>query len=297
MSFRLFAYYCAICGGWAAFFGWMLGFWFLAPSLSEEQRSALVSAGKNLPSEVVQSGLRGMALGLVVAMGLSMLDAFWVFGLNRLGPIAMRVGVALFVGAVGGLLGGVLGQWLYSTWFFFYVIGWTLTGALIGASIGTFDIMVSVAKKQDVINPKRKLIKCLIGGTIGGLLGGILTLVVRWAFASPVLSWMFTGKDMDRLWTPTAVGFVVLGACIGLLVALAQIILKEAWVKVEAGFRPGREMILAKESTSVGRAESSDIALFGDAGVERTHCHDRAEKATVTCWRTTTLRAGRILMM
>lgn len=210
MSFRLFAYYCAICGGWAAFFGWMLGFWFLAPSLSEEQRSALVSAGKNLPSEVVQSGLRGMALGLVVAMGLSMLDAFWVFGLNRLGPIAMRVGVALFVGAVGGLLGGVLGQWLYSTWFFFYVIGWTLTGALIGASIGTFDIMVSVAKKQDVINPKRKLIKCLIGGTIGGLLGGILTLVVRWAFASPVLSWMFTGKDMDRLWTPTAVGFVVL---------------------------------------------------------------------------------------
>ena len=25
MSFRLFIYYCALCGGWAAFFGWMLG--------------------------------------------------------------------------------------------------------------------------------------------------------------------------------------------------------------------------------------------------------------------------------
>jgi pSer/pThr/pTyr-binding forkhead associated (FHA) protein len=56
-------------------------------------------------------------------------------------------------------------------------------------------------------------------------------------------------------------------------VGLAQILLKEAWIRVEAGFRPGREMILQKERTSIGRAEGSDIALFGDAGVEKTHAN------------------------
>jgi pSer/pThr/pTyr-binding forkhead associated (FHA) protein len=51
------------------------------------------------------------------------------------------------------------------------------------------------------------------------------------------------------------------------------VILKGAWVKVEAGFRSGREMILAKEKTSIGRAEGVDIALFGDAGVDRLHAN------------------------
>jgi FHA domain len=261
MSFRLFAYYCAICGAWAAFFGWILGR-LLAPTPED---------GSDLG--VGRTGLRGMSLGLMIALGLSLIDSVWVFGLNRLGPVVMRVGVAVLVGAVGGLLGGVLGQWLYGYWVFFYVIGWTLTGALIGVSIGAFDIALSVINKQDVINSKRKLLKCLMGGTVGGLVGGSLSLLIKFAFAGSALSWMFKNKDTELQWTPNAVGFVLLGACIGLLVALAQIILKEAWIKVEAGFRPGREMILAKDSTSIGRAESSDIALFGDAGVERSHAH------------------------
>ena len=82
---------------------------------------------------------------------------------------------------------------------------------------------------------------------------------------------MMGGKNPDGCGPPTALGFVALGASIGLLVGMAQVFLKEAWIKVEAGFRPGREMILAKENTVIGRAEGSDIALFGDPGVEKTH--------------------------
>ena len=37
------------------------------------------------------------------------------------------------------------------------------------------------------------------------------------------------------------------------------------------GFRPGRELILTKPKTVIGRAEGSDIPLFGDQGVEKTH--------------------------
>lgn len=66
-------------------------------------------------------------------------------------------------------------------------------------------------------------------------------------------------------------GFVALGLCIGLLIGLAQVILKEAWIQVEAGFRAGRQMILSKPEFTIGRAESCDIGLFGDAAVERLH--------------------------
>ena len=71
--------------------------------------------------------------------------------------------------------------------------------------------------------------------------------------------------------TTLAVGLVILGMCIGLLIGVAQIVLKEAWVRVEKGFRAGREMILSKPDTVIGRAEGCDIALFGDMQVEKQH--------------------------
>jgi len=62
-----------------------------------------------------------------------------------------------------------------------------------------------------------------------------------------------------------------LGLCIGLLIGLAQIILKEAWIRVESGFRSGRELIVSKDLLTIGRAENCDIGLFGDPGVEKLH--------------------------
>ena len=107
--------------------------------------------------------------------------------------------------------------------------------------------------------------KCLIGGTAGGILGGILAMLLKMGWESAL-----SDRSADAL-SPTAMGFVALGMCIGLLVGLAQVILKEAWIRVEAGFRSGREMILAKERTTIGRAESCDIGLFGDNTIEKLH--------------------------
>ena len=67
------------------------------------------------------------------------------------------------------------------------------------------------------------------------------------------------------------IGLVILGLCIGLFIPLAQVVLKEAWVKVEAGFRPGREIMLSKDETLIGKAESCDIGLFGGQGLEKQH--------------------------
>jgi hypothetical protein len=249
MSFRLFIYYCAMCGGWAAFFGWAMGKPFV------------------LASTVKQDGIRGMLLGLCVALGLSALDAVWNLGMRRWGEVTMRVGVAVLVGCVAGALGGMLGSALYNAigWPFF-VVGWTLTGLLIGTSIGVFEVLSGLIRQQNMTGSVKKLMNGLIGGTAGGLLGGVLALLFGKMMAN-----IFSGKDENSLWSPTALGFVALGMCIGLLIGLAQVILKEAWIKVEAGFRAGRELILSKEKTTVGRAESCDIGLFGDNTIERLH--------------------------
>jgi hypothetical protein len=248
MSFRFFIYYCALVGGWTAFVGFFLG-----TSLAPENRLG-------------QNGIKGMFLGLMIALGLSLVDALWNLSLRRITLVLLRVGVSVLVGAVAGLMGGMLGLWLYDKWAPLFVLAWTLTGLLVGASIGVFEMINSLVRQQDMSGARKKLVKCLIGGAAGGILGGILAMLLR-----VLLPGIFPGKEANWLWSPTAFGFVALGMCIGLLVGLAQVILKEAWIKVEAGFRPGREMILAKENTTIGRAEGCDIGLFGDSQIEKLH--------------------------
>ena len=253
MSFRLFVYYCALCGGWAALGGFLLGK-FLAPGS---------------PGDLGHNGIVGMFLGLTIAMGLSMVDAFWVLSWQFSGQVLVRVLVSILIGAVGGLLGGMIGHLLYfyTQWVALLIVGWTIMGVLCGVSVGSFDMLASLVRQKDQRGARAKLLKCLLGGTLGGMVGALFLLFFR-----ATLLGVFS-KDEGALWSPRAMGFVALGACIGLLVGLAQVILKEAWVKVEEGFRAGREMILAKERTSVGRAEGTDIALYGDGGVEKLHAH------------------------
>ncbi len=256
MSFRLFVYYCALSGGWAALVGWVLG------------HSLTQSMGP-----LASNSLKGMFLGITVAAALGFIDSLWNHSLGQVGRILVRVAGGAVVGCVGGLLGGLIGHALYDTWNGFFIIAWTLVGFLVGASIVLVDVLNGLRQPKDMPGAIKKFTKCLIGGTVGGLLGGVLALLLKIVAAS-----LFPDKDQNSLWSPTALGFIALGACIGLLVGLAQVILKEAWIKVESGFRAGRELILAKESTVIGRAEGSDIALFGDQGVEKAHARILLDK-------------------
>ena len=255
MSFRWFIYYCAVCGGCAAFVGWALGKY---PSLN--------------PS-VLLDALKALCVGLMLGVVLSLIDSLATFSWGQVFIIASRVLTAGIVGGFAGFLGGLItggvtrnlnvlplqvaGQ----------ILGWTLTGLLIGASVGVFDLLLAVLQANDVRGALRKVVHGLSGGALGGLLGSLLYLLLYGA-----LGGLFGDKvDLDRMWTPSAAGFVALGLCIGLLIGAAQVILKEAWVKVEEGSRPGRELIVSKGEIVIGRAESCDVGLFGDNTVERTH--------------------------
>jgi hypothetical protein len=248
MSFRLFIWWCSLCGGWAALVGWAAG--------------RLISGDDPLGS----AGIKGMCLGTLVALGLGIVDALWTFSLRQVGQVLPRVGICVAIGGFGGLAGGVVGQLLFE-WHNrpeLLVLGWGLTGLMVGVSIGAFDFLRGWVRREELGGAGRKLVRGVLGGLLGGLLGGFLYLQLRDRWAD-----LFPGKS--DLWSPSAIGFVALGLCIGLSIGIAQVVLQEAWLRVEAGFRKGRELLVARTPMTIGRAESCDLGLFGDNGIERLH--------------------------
>ena len=249
MSFRLFIYYCAISGAWAALFGWVFG------------RLTAPEEGYG------RTAVLAMFLAVCVALALSAIDGLWMTA-GRFRPhLLVRILVVMAIGCMAGLVGGIIGQFFVNEFSLglFVVFGWTLTGFLIGGSLGVYDILARLLRREAARGALRKTINGVIGGTIGGLVGGVLHLAVR-SFLGTVFA-----KNPDELWSSSAIGYVALGACIGLLIGLAQVVLKEAWIRVEAGFRPGRELILTKPVITIGRAEGCDIGLFGATGVDKIH--------------------------
>jgi FHA domain len=247
MSFKAFIYYCAICGGWAAFVAWF----------------ALWAAGVvRIDNPFLKTPLIAGFLGLLVAAGVGAVDA----KLNAVGfQRVLRVGVCMAVGLVGGAVGGLIGEGLHKLSDYLLFVGWMIVGVVIGASIGVFDVLRAATTGQDI----RVALKKTVNGVYGGLLGG---------FAGGILFGLLYGNQETRNALPNgslAIGLVILGLCIGLLIGLAQVVLKEAWLRVEAGFRAGREVMLSKDETTIGRAESCDIGLFGDAALEKLHARIR----------------------
>jgi hypothetical protein len=248
MSFRLFVYLCALCGGWGAAVGWAAG--------------RLIGGDDPLGS----AGIKGLCLGALIALALGMVDALWVFSLRQARQAAPRVLVCVAIGSIGGVWGGVLGQLLYSwhNWSILLILGWVLTGLMVGVAVGAFDFLRSWVREENLDGVRRKVLRGVAGGAIGGLLGGFLDL-----WLGGVWNWVF--PDKSNLWSPSATGFVALGLCIGLMIGVAQVVLKEAWLRVEAGFRTGRELLLTRPVLTIGRAEACDIGLFGDPSIERLH--------------------------
>jgi hypothetical protein len=234
MSFRLFIYYCALAGGWAAFLTWAL---------------VQVTGVAGLSSIPLRAAVTAGLLGAGVAAAVAFVDSLVSAAGKRPTP---RILVCGALGLGGGAVGGVAGQLLNERLGVPLVVGWALTGVLIGASLGAYDVALAGTPGS-----RRKLANGVLGGLAGGLVGGLPFALLA---SSPALAR-----------SGLAIGLVVLGGSIGLMIGLAQVVLKEAWLRVEEGFRPGRELLLTRDETTLGRAESCDLGLFGDAAVERLH--------------------------
>jgi hypothetical protein len=239
MSFRLFIYYCAICGGWAAFLTWGI----------------LAATGlRGDINHYLWATLTGGLLGMIVAAAIGAVDAL----LNAVGfQRIVRVMICTTIGLIGGMFGGIVGEFLHDKLHLPVFIGWILTGICIGASIGIYDLLRSMLTQGEMRVPLKKTLNGIYGGLLGGFLGGL------------PFGFLMQSTSIPR--SNLAISLVILGLCIGLLIGLAQVVLKEAWLKVAQGFRAGRELLLTKDETTIGRAESCDLGLFGDSTIERLH--------------------------
>ena len=53
----------------------------------------------------------------------------------------------------------------------FLVLGWSVTGLLIGMAPGAYELLGALMRDEEVRGAWRKVVNGLLGGTVGGLLG------------------------------------------------------------------------------------------------------------------------------
>jgi hypothetical protein len=225
------------------FYSAMVGGWaaFLGWLLSETiflHRAREISD----PALLLAAAIVGAAIGGGLNMLAGLSTGRWYRRLLRLIP-------GLVGGFVGGAVGGYVGNLLYSAFpsVWSRALGWMFMGLGIGLVEGIYDRSLD------------KIRNGLIGGVLGGLIGGLLFDPILGLVKSPMSS--------------RAAAFVLLGLCIGLLVGLAQVVLREAWLTVVDGYRPGRQLILNQQVTALGTSEKASLPFiaFGAQGVEPVH--------------------------
>ncbi|MGE3807782.1 MAG: FHA domain-containing protein [Gemmataceae bacterium] len=156
------------------------------------------------------------------------------------------------LGALGGIVGLVLGELLLA---FFgggvwsRALGWGVFGMLVGTSDG-------VARRMPV-----KIRYGVLGGLLGGLIGG--------STYELILGTMRGGAA--RTWG-SAIGLVILGACIGLLVSLVESLLRKAWVFFLTGRLEGQTRTLdSSRPHTIGSDPGCDIVIVNDPSVSPVH--------------------------
>ena len=142
-------------------------------------------------------------------------------------------------GAVAGALGGAVGLVLGEV-----VIGW-FQGGLIGRAASWAVLGLGIGASQGIAYRSRQR---LIFGLIGGGLRGIGRR--RYLFEALRQRMGGTGYTVSQ-----GLGMVILGAGLGLFLALVEEVLKRAWVQVVRGRQEGRAYLLARARCSRGLDE------------------------------------------
>ncbi|MBI5302638.1 MAG: FHA domain-containing protein [Chloroflexi bacterium] len=196
-------------------------------------------------NDLVLGGIIGLCLGLLIGASEGLLARSW-YRAARAGALAG--GIGLLAGAIGLPVGEFVFQ-ITGGELIGRALGWALFGALIGLSEG--------------VTSGTQMWKGAVGGVLGGLLGGIVLFVLQSLIGATVI-----GKML---------GLVLLGAAVGVFIALIVVLLSRAWLEVVSGKLKGTEFILDKYLHAHGPAAiigsndfKADIAL-PDPGIAPQH--------------------------
>ncbi len=196
-------------------------------------------------SNIFLVGLVAALVGSAIGGGLGAVSGL---ANGRVSEMVKRGLPGLGFGFVGGLVGAMFGELLFRL-IGFRALGWMFMGMAIGVGEGIYDHSLTKVRNG------------LLGGAIGGFIGGLLF--------DPIQRLVSSDSGM----TSRAIAFTILGICIGLSIALVQVVMKKAWLSVEAGYRPGRQLILNNDLVLIGTAEQCLLPFlaFGAKGVEPRH--------------------------
>lgn len=202
----------------------------------------------------LKDALLGAVVGICIGGAIGSVDGLMVSRSVR------RFLRGFFLGGVIGLIGGMIGLVVGEVIFKFAgggvwprAIGWAIFGLLVGGSEGRVQ--------QSAV----KMSYGAVGGLLGGLIGGS-----TYERLSTLLRTVTNDREL-ALTVGSAVGLIILGACIGSLIGLVEDILRTAWVKVMVGRLEGRTFSLTRQKTSIGRADQCDVVMPGDDGIEAHH--------------------------
>ena len=165
-------------------------------------------------SEAIVGALMGLLIGFFIGLAEGVIGQNLWFGLRKSLLSAL-------LGALGGAIALPLAEGVFlfaggTTWT--RPVGWAIFGLLTGLATG--------------ITGGAQMWKGGLGGLIGGALGGALLEVTRLAFNDTLL-----GKG---------VGLILLGAAVGIFIALIVFMLSRVWFEVVSGKLRGMEFILDK---------------------------------------------------
>jgi hypothetical protein len=204
-----------------------------------------------IPAVWWHDAIMGALVGALISAFLASIETLSV---GQLRQAARRFVVGGAIGAAGGALGQLVGEGAFGL--LGRILGWGLLGIAVGLSVGSAS--GSAARRRNGA----------IGGVLGGALGGF--------FYQSLTAISYIPQAFGR-----AIAIIVLGALIGFFIGLVGELLKRGWLMVvrsqSRNAREGREYPLLKGVTIIGRAEESDIGLFGDQTVLGNHAIIRRE--------------------
>lgn len=235
------------------------------------------------PSDAQQFAI-GMASGLFLGLMLGVADALG--SASRRAALKSMI-ICSGVGAIAGVLGFGAGNLVYGAavesmggWgaiyggganasaspgllqFVLLLLGRGFGWALVGAAIGFAHGMAKRAPQ--------KMINGAVGGLLGGLIGGSAFEILVWLSRGGVLplpaSMLKSMPSVVRF-----IAFAITGGTIGLFIGFIEEVTKKAWLIKLIGRNEGKEILLYKESTKLGRDEYADIPIFGDPDVAPKH--------------------------
>ncbi|HEY0867435.1 MAG TPA: FHA domain-containing protein [Fimbriimonas sp.] len=210
-----------------------------------------------------------LLLGALVGLAVGGLDGFLRGGRVHtlrgvaLGTVLGAIGITIGHNLGGALVYGIFGGSIFSSGIIpLQMVARTLAfvpiGIFLGAAIGVAGM-----------NPK-KIVQGATGGAIGSAVAGLLfdPLGAMTAGANLTLQ----GVSRGEVGGPSrALTFLLLGGMIALFIGLVELLTRSAWVRLILGRNEGKEWAIDSSQTFIGRSETAQIPLFGDANVAPVH--------------------------